>query len=330
MRLHKGRIAGAAVILVLICLGVLWAACTYTVSEIEQVVITQFGRPVREVTEPGLKFKKPFVQMVNRLEKRILAWDGEPDRMPTKDKKNIYIDVWARWKITKPMQFFTAVRTTQRGQKILDDIVDSVVRDVVGKYNLIEVVRSTNRKLVYEIEDKVQEDRAHRYNVEVGRAKMEEEILDKSSRALDEDTYGMKLVDVKIKRINYVESVRKSVYKRMEAERLRIAARYASEAEEQREIILGETQKELAVIQGDGEQKSKEIKGKADAEAIKIYGEAFSKDPEFYAFLRALEAYKAALTKDTELILSTDSPFLKWMREEMKLSKPQSRPAGVK
>jgi membrane protease subunit HflC len=242
----------------------------------------------------------------------------------------IFIDTWARWRIVDPQRFFTACTTMDGGQKTLDDLVDSAVRDVVGSHNLIEVVRSSNRELVYEAEDDIEEDRPQQANIDVGREKMEQAVREKAGRGLTEK-YGIELVDVRIKRINYVESVRKSVYERMIAERDRIAARYDSEAEEQRDIILGETNKELAIIEGEGEEKSKKVRGEGDAEAIKIYGEAMSKDPEFYALLRALEAYRTSFSTQTEIILTTDSPFLKFMEQHLEMTpkppkKQRSRP----
>lgn len=322
MNEHNAPALGVLVTVALVAAVSLLFSSLYVVDVTEQVVITEFGKPVREASEPGLKLKKPFVQKVNRLEKRILAWDGDPGRMPTKDKKNINIDVWARWRITKARVFFEALRTVERGHKILDDLVDSAVRDIVGGNNLIEVVRLTNRELKYEVEDEDFDQRKQEYRVDTGRTEMEQEIMRKASERLEE-TYGMTLVDVKIKRINYVENVRKSVYDRMKAERQRIASRYASEASEQSEIILGETNRELASIEGEGSQKSQEIKGKADAEAIQIFGDAFGKGAEFYAFLRALESYKTSFGESTELVLSTDNPFLQWLRQGAEVEKPQ-------
>jgi len=316
MKLHAGRIAGAVLAVVILFTLLLAFACTFIVREDEQVVVTQFGKPVRVVKEPGLKFKKPFIQEVNRFEKRLIAWDGEPERMPTRDKKMIFIDTWARWRVADLERFFTACGTIETGQGKLDGLVDSAVRDVVGSHNLIEVVRSTNREMVYEAEDDIQEERPSQRKIAVGREKMAQAIKDRAVKKLA-DKYGIGLVDVRIKRINYVESVREAVYGRMKAERDRIASRYRSEAQEQREIILGDMAKELAVIEGDGDEKSKRIRGEADAEAIKIYGEALSKNPEFYTFLRALEAYKVSFGKETEIILTTDSPFLKFLEQEL-------------
>lgn len=306
--------ATAIIISILVVVGAIFAkASMYVVQEGEQAVITQFGKPVRVVTEAGLNFKTPFVQDVNRLEKRLLPWDGDPENMQTRDKKRIFIDVWARWKIVEPMKFFQAVRTEQRGYKILDDLVDSAVRDVVARYNLIEVVRSTNRELQYETEELARDAAAGREVIKVGRAKMEAEILQVASTDLEE-RYGMELTVVHIKRINYIESVRREVYRRMQSERLRIAQLFKSEAIQEQNIILGLMRKELDGIEGEMEQKSAEIRGQADAEVIKIAAEGYSKSPEFYEFLRSLEAYKKTLRGGTRLIMSSDNKFLRQLK----------------
>jgi membrane protease subunit HflC len=299
-----------SIILVLIIVAaVLVGGSLYTVQEGEQAVITQFGRPVRAVTEAGLNVKTPFVQKVNRLEKRLLPWDGAPEDMQTRDKKRIFIDVWARWRIVDPMTFFKAVRTERRGYGILDELVDSAVRDVVAANNLIEAVRSTNDELRYESAELAKEAAARREMIETGRAKMEDRILKAASVDLEKQ-YGMELTEVHIKRINYVETVRQTVYDRMRSERMRIAQLFQSEAEEEKNRILGLTRKELDQIEGEMEQKSAEIRGEADAEVIAIAAEAFSKSPEFYEFLRRLELYRLTLGQRTRLVLSTDNELL--------------------
>jgi membrane protease subunit HflC len=297
------------ILLLIIVAAVLAGGSLYIVQEGEQAVITQFGRPVRVVTEAGLNVKTPFIQKVNRLEKRLLPWDGAPEDMQTRDKKRIFIDVWARWRIVEPMTFFQAVRTERRGYGILDELVDSAVRDVVAANNLIEAVRSTNDELRYESEELAKEAAARREMIETGRAKMEDRILKAASVDLKKQ-YGMELTEVHIKRINYVETVRQTVYDRMRSERMRIAQLFQSEAEEEKNRILGLTRKELDQIEGEMEQKSAEIRGEADAEVIAIAAEAFSKSPEFYEFLRRLELYKLTLGQRTHLVLSTDNELL--------------------
>jgi len=285
----------------------------YTVKEGQQTVLTQFGKPMAVEADAGLKFKTPFIQKVHRLEKRLLPWDGEPENMQTRDKKRIFIDVWARWRIVDTMKFFQAVRTEQRGYKILDDLVDSAVRDVVARYNLIEAVRSTNRDLLYESEELAKDAAAKQEDIETGRAKIEDEILKVAGAEL-KDRYGMELNDVHIKRIDYNDAVRRTVYDRMKSERKRIAQLFESEGEEDRNRILGLMRKELDEIEGEMQQRSAEVRGDADAEVIKIAAEAYSKSPGFYKFLRQLEAYKKALGTGTRLILSTDNEFLSQFR----------------
>jgi len=304
------------IIPLVVILLIVGLASVYVVQEGQQAVITQFGKPVRVVTEAGLNIKTPFIQKVHRMEKRLLPWDGDPENMQTRDKKRIFIDVWARWKISDPMKFFQAVRTELGGYKILDDLVDSAVRDVVARYNLIQVVRSTDDELFYESEE-LEKDKEEEKPLEEKdkdkkgqRANMEKEILEAAGTELEE-RYGMKLTVVHIKRINYIESVRRTVYDRMKSERLRIARLFESEAEEEKNRILGRTRKELDQIEGEMEQKTAEIRGAADAEVIQIAAEGYSQSPEFYEFLRSLKAYKNALLENTRLILSTDNPFLK-------------------
>ncbi len=247
------------VIIILVVLAAIFArASMYTIQEGQQAVITEFGKPIREVTKAGLKFKKPFIQKVHRLEKRLLPWDGDPEHMQTRDKKRIFIDVWARWKIVEPMKFFQAVRTEQRGYKILDDLVDSAVRDVVARYNLIEAVRSSNRELQYETEELGKDAAAGREAITAGRAKMEDEILQVASVDLKEQ-YGMELTVVHIKRINYIESVRLQVYERMKSERDRITKLFKSQGEREQNIIIGQMQEELEGIKGEMQKSVAEI-----------------------------------------------------------------------
>lgn len=303
--------ASAIVIIVLVAgAAIVASASFYTVQEGQQVVVTQFGKPVAVITEAGLKFRLPFVQTVHRFEKRLLPWDGEPEHMQTRDKKRIFIDTWARWHIVDLLKFYQAVHTERRGYKILDDLVDSSVRDVVARYNLIEVVRSSNRELFYESEELAKAWAQPLEGITTGRVKMEEEILVAAGTDLAA-RYGMELIDVRVKRINYIESVRQAVYERMKSERMRIASLLESEAEEEENKILGLTRKELDQIEGEMKQKSSEIRGRADAEVIRIAAEAYGKSPEFYEFLRRLEAYKATLGRGTRLILSTDNEFLR-------------------
>ena len=284
----------------------------FTVHEGEQAVVTQFRRPVRVVKETGLHLKTPFIQKVERFQKRLIAWDGYPESIPTRDKKNVFVDVWARWRISDPKVFLQVAQTERGGQKILDDLVDSAVRDVVAGYVLIEVVRSSTRELEYSSIELQEEQRGQAEAVTVGREKINRLIRESASRNLVNT--GMELVDVEIKRINYVESVRKSVYERMRSERQRIAQLYISEAKEQEQRIQGETQRELAQIRGEAQGKAARIRGEADAEVIGMYAEALSRSPEFYSFIRRLDVYREALDNNTTLILTTDSDLLRTLK----------------
>lgn len=302
-------------IVVVVVLLILLKASAFTVNEAEQVIITQFGKPKLPVKkDPGLYFKTPFIQEVHRLEKRLLPWDGDPENMTTKDKKTIFIDVWARWRIVDPLKFYQTCKTISRGQGILDELVDSGVRDVVASHNLIECVRSTNDPLRYESEELEADRERAQERIAIGRSKLEEQMLTSVKETDLKVTYGMEVTDVHIKRVNYIENVRNRVYERMKSERTRIAMLFESEAEEERNRILGYTRKELDEIEGEREQRSSEIKGAADAEVIAIYAEALSQDPDFYEFVRQLEAYKNTLRSKTRLILSTDNEFLRRLR----------------
>ena len=308
------KIGTAAVILIGVVALILANAGIYVIPEGQQAVITQFGKPVKSRTEAGAYWKIPFVQEVNRMEKRLLPWDGDPQNMPTKDKRRIFIDVWARWRIVDPEKFYKAVGTETNGQRRLDEVVDSAVRGVIARNNLIDAVRTTDDPLEYESEELEQDWAARRERVVTGRLQIEKDIRELAGDGLREN-FGMELVDVHIKRINYIESVREKVYERMRSERMRIASLYESEAQEQKNRILGQTRKELDEIEGDREQRSAEIRGDADARVIEITAKAFGKSPEFYQFMRQLEAYKKTLGERTLLVLSTANPFLKQLHQ---------------
>ncbi len=300
------------ILFLLIPIGFLLYLSTYIVKEGEQAVITQFGKPVAYVTAPGLKFRIPIVQSVQRMEKRLLPWDGAPENMQTRDKKRIFVDCWARWKISDLSKFYTTLRTERGGQKILDDNIDSGVRNVVARHNLIDLVRTTNNKLLYET-DELESTGINRDLVKTGREKIETEILMTLQQDLL-DQYGIELVDVHIKRVNYDQQVKTNVYERMRSERKRAARLFESEAEEERNRIKGLTNKELDSINGLMKQKAAEIRGKADAEVIQMTAEAYGRNPEFFVFLQKLEVYKAAMKSDTNLILSTDSDLLSLLK----------------
>lgn len=301
-------------IVMVVLAGILIYASAFTVNEAEQVIITRFGEVKRAVTEPGLAWRTPFIEKVERFEKRLIPWDGEPENMPTKDKKRIFIDVWARWRIIDPIKFFRAVRTVRDGQTILDGLVDSAIRDVVARYRLIECVRTSNKPLFYADETLKEGEERTQERITAGRSKLEDEMLAAVNGQDLEAEYGMEVMTIHIKRVNYIDNVRARVYERMKSERTRIAKLFESEAEEERNRILGNTRKELDLIEGDMEQRSAEIRGEADAAVINIYAEALSQDPEFFEFLRRLQAYKKTLGSSTRLILSTDSELLQLIK----------------
>ncbi len=305
-----------AILCILVLVGVVLFFSAFIVEEGQQVIVTQFGAPIRTVEKAGLNFKLPLIQEANYLERRLLPWDGDPESMQTKDKKRIDIDVWARWRIVDPETFFIKLRTEQQGQKILDDLVDSAVRDVVAQHNLIDVVRKSNDELIYgttELErTEVEEVQGN------GRDDVERAILSK----VDLTDYGMKVVSIRIKRVNYVASVRAAVYKRMISERIRIARLYESEAIEEENRILGATQKELDEIEGDREQQTFEIRGKADAEVIRLTAEAYGQSLEFYELLRRLEVIKKTINKDSRLILTTDSDLFRLLKRPINTAAP--------
>jgi len=288
----------------------------YTVSEYEQVVITQFGRPVKAVTDAGLHFKIPIIQKKTSYEKRILRWDGDPKEVPTRDKRFIWVDATARWKIVDPIKFLQVIGDYDQAYAKLDDTLDSVVKDYVSANPLVELVRTSD--LVEEgLEEERDEgstfsDRAPDVKIVLGREKITRAILAEASKAMPD--FGMELVDVRIKRLNYVEKVRLKVYERMISERKRKAAQFRSEGEGKKASILGQMEKELKGIASEANKTSSEIKGKADAEATKIYGDAYNQDPEFYAFYKTLETYKQAAFTNATLIMGTDSDYYTFMK----------------
>lgn len=303
----------ALIIPLVIVLFVLYQGI-YTVDETQQVVITQFGKPVGDpITEPGLNFKIPFVQTVNYFPKNLLQWDGDPSQIPTLDKTYIYVDTFARWKIVDPLKFFQTVNNVVGGLARLDDIIDAAVRNFIAQNPLIETVRWTNREL--DVTEEGMDQTTHKRvmaEITTGRQNIVKGILNQANPKLKE--FGILLIDVQIKRLNYVEEVRRSVYGRMIAERKQIAERFRSEGEGESRKIEGDRERDLKEITSVAYRKSQEIKGKADAEATLIYARAYNEDPDFYSFLQTLDIYKKTMDKDTTLVLSTDSDFLRYFK----------------
>jgi membrane protease subunit HflC len=285
----------------------------YVVSETNQVIITQFGEPKGDaITKPGLHLKVPFIQKANYFEKRWLEWDGDANQIPTKDKKYIWVDTYARWRISDPLVYFQRVRDERGAQSRIDDIIDGETRNAVANFDLIEIVRSSNRDFELTEEIAILDIAAAIPEIQTGRDKIAQIILERSSEITPE--FGVELRDVKIKRINYVEEVQRKVFDRMISERKRIAAKYRSEGDGKSAEIRGEKERELKKIQSEAYRKAQEIKGEADAEATKIYANAYNRDPEFYQFMKTLETYISSLDKETWLLLSTDAEFLKYLK----------------
>jgi len=285
----------------------------YIVSEANQVIITQFGEPKGgAVTSAGIHLKVPFIQKTNYFEKRWLEWDGFPNQIPTKDKKYIWVDTYARWRISDPLMFYQRVRDERGAQSRLDDVIDGETRNVIANYDLIEVVRSSNREFERTEETAILQAETELGKILVGRERLAQTILERSSKITPE--FGVEIRDVRIKRINYVDEVQQKVFDRMIAERKRIASKYRSEGDGRSAEIRGQKEKELKRIQSEAYRRSQEIKGKADAEATRIYAQAYGADPEFYQFLKTLETYRSSLDGETWLLLSTDSEFLKYLK----------------
>ncbi|MFO7913548.1 MAG: protease modulator HflC [Desulfotignum sp.] len=318
MNAQQIKILGVAV---LVILAVVVYNAAFVVDETEQVVITQFGRITGDpVTDPGLNFKVPFIQKTNFFPKNLLEWDGSPGQVPTRDKTYIWVDTFARWRITDPLTYFQTVRDEFSAQKRLDDLIDPATRNLISSYPLAEIVRNTDRPMDtfegfgIDTEAQLEEERPRRvrYTVNLGRQEITRRIVEQASEKLDE--FGIELVDVKIKRINYIDSVRRSVYDRMIAERNQIAEKFRAEGRGEASNIRGEKEKDLQEINSEAYKTAQTTKGKADAEAAGIYAEAYGADPEFYAFLKTMDLYSQALEKDSTLILSTDSDLMKFMK----------------
>lgn len=285
----------------------------YTVGETEQVVVTQFGKVVgNPVTDAGLRFKVPIVQHANYFPKNLLEWDGDPGQIPTLDKTFIWVDTFARWKIVDPLKFFQTVNNVMGAQSRLDDILDAAVRNFVTSYPLIETVRLSNRTLdTFEL-GLGHSDNRELGNVKFGREKITLGILKQAQPKLSK--FGIEVVDIKIKRVNYVEEVQRSVFGRMIAERKQIAEKFRSEGKGEARKIEGDKEKEMKRITSEAYKKAQEVMGKADAKATKIYADAYGLSPDFYSFVKTLQIYQQTLDKDSSLVLSTDSEFFKYLK----------------
>ncbi|MFN0061729.1 MAG: protease modulator HflC [Myxococcaceae bacterium] len=285
----------------------------YTLAENEQAVITRFGQPKGDaILAPGLHFKLPFADTVNRFDRRWLDWRGDPNQIPTKDKKYIWVDTFGRWRIVDPLLFFQRLRDERNAQSRLDDIIDGETRNAIASFPLIEAVRSSNRAFEDDEYFTQTEGAEALERVEVGRDKLTRQIRDRAAEVVKE--FGVELVDVQVRRINYVNEVQVKVYERMISERRRIAERSRSEGMGRAAEIRGQRERELKSIRSAAYRKAQETTGKADAEATEIYARAFGRDPEFYQFLRTLEAYPQTVGASTSLFLGTDTEFYRYLR----------------
>ncbi len=304
-------IVTAIILLVIIVLS----QSLFIVNETEQVVVTQFGKPIgNAITEPGIQFKAPFIQKANYFDKRYLEWDGDPNQVPTKDKKFIFVDTYARWQITDPLQFFKRLTNERGAQSRLDDILDGETRDFIANHLLEETVRTSNRTPISSgtiseiIEDTLSQ-------IEVGRKNIQNMIQEAANREAED--LGIAILDVRFKRINYVEDVRTQVYERMKSERYRIADKFRSEGQGEASRINGEKERELNIIQSEAFREAEEIKGKADAMAASIYANAYdrsSSSRQLYGFLKSMETFRKTFNKETHIIISTDSELFKYLK----------------
>ncbi|MCX7825481.1 MAG: protease modulator HflC [Verrucomicrobiae bacterium] len=325
----RAILRSVAVVIVLVALAVLFQLCCYTVSETEQVIITQFGRPVgAPVREAGLHFKLPFIQAVNRLDKRIIEWDGRASEMPTRDKLYIIVDTFGRWRISDPLQFFTRLRDERSALSRLDDIIGSEVRNAVANHDLIEIIR-TNKDRKPAIDTTLSPDGTRTtllLPISVGRAAVEQEVVRKAAPKLND--FGIELIDVRFMRINYNPRVSEKIHERMISERQQIAARFRSEGEGEAAKIAGNKERELKQIESEAYREVQKLRGEADAKATEIYARAYNQSPEsveFYKFLRTMETYQKTLTNST-LILSTDSELFRYLKQ----ASPAAAPAKAR
>jgi len=289
----------------------------YVIDQTQQVVITQFGEPIgRPIDKPGLHFKTPFIQNANYFDKRILQWDGYPNEIPTQDKKFIWIDLTARWRIVDALEFLRTMGNEINAQSRLDDIIDGIARDAISRNRLVELVRETNRILdAPRTEEGISAD-VELEKVTVGRNAITRVVVEKTKAAVKD--YGIEIIDVQIKRINYVDRVRQKVFERMISERKRAAEKLRSEGFGVRAEIEGQKKKEVKRLSSEAYRKSQELKGQADAEATQVYAESYNKDPEFFSFMSTLETYRRTIGTDSTLILSTDSDYLKYLKNTTK------------
>ena len=323
--MRTGLIGG--ILLLLFVVFVIGRGSIYTVDETKQVLLTEFGEVVGEpVTDAGLHFKKPFIQEANQIEKRVLEWDGHPKEMPTKDKTYIVVDTFGRWSIQDPRQYFEKLRDERSARSRLDDILGSETRNAIARHELIEVVRSDKSRgtvAAADLAEGEEEPVSKLYTIRRGRSAIEKDIFDAAKPKLA--AFGIKLLDVRFKRINYNETVQQRIYDRMKSERQQIAERFRSEGEGEAAKILGNKEKDLRKVESEAYKEIQRIQGEADAKATEIYAKAYnqsSEAAELYRFLKSLETYKEVFAEDTTLLLSTKSDLFEYLNDIEGEAKP--------
>ena len=307
-----GKFFSVIITIGIISILLIFGGAFYIVNESEQVVITQFGKPVGDpVTTPGLKLKKPFLETANYFDKRFLAWDGEPKQVSTRDKRFININTYARWRISDPLQYAKRLFDESKALTRLGSVLEGATQNAIANHDLIELVRSSNREYLANNVDNEQQSNKDKAIIKSGRDELTKEILELAKESTGD--LGIEILDFQFKRINYVPEVRKKVYERMISERKRIAEEFRSQGAGESARISGQKDRDLKEITSDAYRRSQEIKGKADAEAANIYAAAYNKDASFYRFMRTMEIYRETLDKETVLVLSTDGEFLKYL-----------------
>jgi modulator of FtsH protease HflC len=303
------------IIAIFVIASIVLASGFYILDETQQAIVTQFGKPVGQPrTKPGMQFKVPFIQKVQFFDKRYLEWDGDPNQVPTKDKRFIHVDTYARWEITDPLQFFIRLRDERSAQSRLDDILDGETRIAVASHDLLEIVRSTNREP--EVVEDFMEALENLQDINVGRDKIEAMILQKANERTTD--LGIRILDFRFKRMNYVEEVRDRVYDRMISERNRIADQFRSEGQGEARKLLGNKERDLALIQSEAVREAEQIQGRADAEATNIYAAAYNRNRQtrdLYDFLRTMESFEKSLDDKTTLIITTNSDFYRYLQK---------------
>ena len=311
--MNRGILTGVIVVLAIFAIQ----SAAFVVNETEQVIITQFGEPIdRQINTPGLKFKVPIIQKAHRFEKRYLEWDGDPNQLPTRDKRFIWVDAYARWRITNPLLYFQRLRDERGAKTRLDDILDGETRNAIANHDLIEVIRTSNRQIDIDLLDEGQDELVTLASIETGRDGIRAEILESAAPRVSD--LGIEVLDYQFKRINYVDEVRRKVYERMIAERKRIADRYRSEGEGEASRIRGERGRDLKRIQSEAYREAETIIGQADSLATRVYAGAYdrtSSTRDFYSFLKTMESYQETVDPDTWLLMSTEGEFYEYLVE---------------